>query len=130
LIEPFLHDPVLSGVVREDHSHTAGHQTANRLVKGAGQLVQFTIDLDPDRLEGAFGGMATTTTGRGGNGLADQLGQPGRVGYRACGHHSASDPTGITFVGMSVEDPSQLGFLVPVYNLSSGKPLAPVHPHV
>jgi hypothetical protein len=46
-------------VIRQDGEPATGNERADRLVERDRQRLELAVDLDPDRLEGALGGMAS-----------------------------------------------------------------------
>src|SRR5215831_3063813 len=68
-----LDGPVLQRVVRQDDDPAAHGERVQRRGQRPGQHVQLRVHLDPQRLEGPFGGMSPAAAGRGGDRVADDL---------------------------------------------------------
>ena len=76
--------PVLEGVVGQHDDPPADHECGDGRRERRPQGTELVVDLDAQRLEGALGRVAPGAAGCRGDGVADQLGQPGVEVMRSC----------------------------------------------
>ena len=100
---------------------------------GTVQDVQFLVDLDPERLEGALRGVASGLGGTGGHhrtDLFDEFPGSGEGLLGASRHNPVGDAAGKLFFSPFPDDPDEVLFAVVVDDVGGGLAAARVHPHI
>src|SRR5918994_3600432 len=100
---------------------------------GATQDTELVVDLDAQRLEGAFGRVSARTSRRGRDGRPEQLDEPRRVRERLGLpglDDGPGDRPGELLLAVGAQDPGELGGRIAVEDVGGGGTLGVVHAHV
>jgi hypothetical protein len=92
-------------VVGKDCTPSTGHKPIYRFVECVWKPVQFTVHLDPDRLEGSLGRVTTGSPDCRWDRRSDNFGKFQCVANRSSRYHCSSDAMGETLVSVSGQDP-------------------------
>jgi hypothetical protein len=133
LDEGLLDQAVLERVVGHDDHPAADSDRLDRAGQCPSQHRQLVVDLDPERLEGALGGVSPGTPSGCRDRVPDELHEPGGPGERLTvplPDDRLRDPSGEPLLAVPLEDPGQLLDRVGVEHVGRGLPLGVVHPHV
>jgi hypothetical protein len=95
-------------VIRDNCESATRCERSDCAVKRIGELVELTVHFNSDRLEGALGGVPTSTTCRCGNRLFDDFSKCDGVRNRASLNDCPTDSTGMTLLAVGLNDPDQL----------------------
>jgi hypothetical protein len=130
MTEPLFHDPILTGVVRQDGDATARDERCDGLVDAVTENPKLIVHLDAQRLEGALGRVTAVSPGGRRDRAANDLSEHGSRGDRPVGHDAAGDPGCVTFVAVDPKHPGDLAFGPMIDDLVCGEGGPGIHPHV
>jgi hypothetical protein len=128
--EEALYEAILEGVIRNDNQASAGIQYIECRRQRRPKRSKLVVDLDPERLERAAGGVAAVAPGGRRNRFLDNLGELGcrwnRPGTNDCASHATGEP----LLSVGADHAREIALGVLVHNHVRGELSRPVHSHV
>jgi len=130
ITEHSFDDAIFARVVGENGAASVGSKERKRLPQGVLEDLELAVDLDTNRLKRLASRMATGTTGRRRNGVANDLRQLRSGGDRTSRDECAGDARCMTLITVSAKDRGQVALVRSVDKIRCGSTTAAVHSHV